>query len=69
MQKTSYQSFDKKILNKYVTFQFQEWNNKHPIGILNQTLGPTDNIINFFDQFIKIFKLFLLLKKIKFPDS
>ena len=49
MQKTNYQSFDKKIQNKYVTFQFQEWNDKHPIGILNQTLGPTDNIINFFE--------------------
>lgn len=49
MQKTSYQSFDKKIQNKYVTFQFQEWNDKHPIGVLNQTLGPTDNIINFFE--------------------
>ena len=32
-----------------VTFHFQEWNDKHPIGVLNQTLGPTDNIINFFE--------------------
>lgn len=49
MQKTSFQSFDKKIQNKYVTFQYHEWNDKHPIGTLNQTLGPTNNIINFFE--------------------
>ena len=63
MQKTSYQSFDKKIQNKYVTFQFQEWNDKHPIGVLNQTLGPTDNIINFFEYQLYSKNLNILLKK------
>tara|TARA_Y100000389_G_scaffold92317_1_gene88988 strand:- start:1701 stop:3413 length:1713 start_codon:yes stop_codon:yes gene_type:complete len=49
VKKTSYSSFDKNIKNKYITFQYKEWNDKHPVGILNQTLGPTDNIINFFE--------------------
>ena len=31
--------FNKNFKNKYVTFSFEKWEDKHPIGILSQTLG------------------------------
>ena len=27
--------FSKSIKNKYVVFEFKEWNDKHPIGVIN----------------------------------
>ena len=31
--------FNKNFKNKYVTFSFEKWEDKHPLGILSQTLG------------------------------
>lgn len=31
--------FNKNYKNKYVTFSFSKWDDKHPIGVLSQTLG------------------------------
>jgi len=31
--------FNKNFKNKYVTFSFDKWEDKHPLGILSQTLG------------------------------
>lgn len=31
--------FNKNFKNKYVTFSFEKWDDKHPLGILSQTLG------------------------------
>ena len=42
-------NFEKQPLNKYITFTFNNWNEKHPSGILCQTIGTTDNLINFFE--------------------
>ena len=42
-------SFEKNNFNKYITFTFKEWVNKHPIGCLQQTIGVTNNINNFFE--------------------
>jgi len=36
--------FSKKIVNKYVLFRFNEWKDKHPVGVLTETIGDvTDN--------------------------
>ena len=36
--------FSKKIVNKYVLFQFHQWKDKHPVGIILETIGDvTDN--------------------------
>lgn len=42
-------NFEKQMTNKYVTFKFDNWNEKHPIGILCQTIGVTDNLFNFYE--------------------
>jgi exoribonuclease R len=42
-------SFEKNNFNKYITFSFKEWVDKHPIGVLQQTIGFTNNIHNFFE--------------------
>jgi len=41
--------FSKDFKNKYVTFNFCEWNGKHPIGKLLSTIGTVDEIYNFFE--------------------
>ena len=37
-------SFNKKKVNNYVLFKFKEWTDKHPIGILINTIGPVQDI-------------------------
>jgi len=37
-------SFNKKKVNNYVLFKFKEWTDKHPIGIISNTIGPVPDI-------------------------
>jgi exoribonuclease R len=41
--------FSKVQINLYVTFSYVEWNDKHPIGLLNQVIGPVDVLDNFYE--------------------
>ena len=41
--------FSKVQKNKFVTFQFDNWNDKHPHGILTETIGDVDNMDSFFE--------------------
>ena len=41
--------FNKKILNKYVTFEFRNWDNKHPLGVITQTIGDVNILPNFYE--------------------
>jgi exoribonuclease R len=41
--------FSKVFINLYVTFSYVEWNDKHPLGILNQVIGPVDILDNFYE--------------------
>jgi len=41
--------FNKNIKNKYVVFEFKEWNDKHPLGVLRQTIGDVDTLENFYE--------------------
>jgi exoribonuclease R len=42
--------FSKHQKNKYVTFRFKNWNNKHPVGELCCVLGNTD-VLEFFYEY------------------
>jgi exoribonuclease R len=42
-------NFSKKLTNKYVTFEFRHWNNKHPMGVLTQTLGDVSDLSSFYE--------------------
>ena len=39
--------FQKNFKNKYVTFYFHHWNDKHPCGILSQNIGDTYDLPSF----------------------
>ena len=39
--------FTKDHINKYVLFSFNNWEDKHPIGILTETFGNVDNFSSF----------------------
>ena len=41
--------FSKVYINLYVTFMFLDWDDRHPHGILNQTIGPVDVLDNFYE--------------------
>lgn len=41
--------FSKKIDNIYVVFQFSEWENKHPLGKIMNTFGPTCKLKAFYE--------------------
>lgn len=41
--------FSKVFINLYVTFSYVEWDNKHPLGVLNQVIGSVDVLDNFYE--------------------
>lgn len=41
--------FSKAQKNKYVVFKFDHWNDKHPQGVLVETLGDVDNLEVFYE--------------------
>jgi len=41
--------FSKSIPNKYVTFSFKEWVQKHPIGILKETIGDVTHLPSYYE--------------------
>lgn len=43
------ESFHKHSVNYYVTFEFVEWNDKHPIGRLTNNIGSVDILNNFYE--------------------
>ena len=41
--------FSKIFKNMYVTFTFDEWNDKHPRAKLDNVIGPVDVLDNFYE--------------------
>ena len=41
--------FSKVFSNHYVTFNFTEWKDKHPHGVISQLIGPVDILDNFYE--------------------
>ena len=41
--------FFKTFENIFVTIQFVHWRNKHPEGVINQSIGPVDVLDNFYE--------------------
>lgn len=41
--------FSKVFINLYVTFSYVDWNDKHPLGVLTQVIGPVDVLDNFYE--------------------
>ena len=41
--------FSKVFINLYVTFEFFEWEDKHPVGRLASAIGPVDVLDNFYE--------------------
>ena len=41
--------FQKKLTNKYVNINFDNWNGKHPIGKIQNTIGDVDKLEHFYE--------------------
>ena len=44
--------FSKIFSNLYITFQFKEWTDKHPLGQITQTIGSVDKLENFYEYIL-----------------
>lgn len=44
--------FQKNFKNKYIVFSFDHWNQKHPIGILGQTIGDVHDLNAFYEYML-----------------
>jgi exoribonuclease R len=42
-------SFHKNVKNKYVVFRFENWDNDHPHGVLQHTIGDVDSVEAFYE--------------------
>jgi len=56
--------FNKNFRNKYVTFHFDSWEDKHPHGILSQTIGDVDDLPSFYEYQLFCKKLHHSMTKI-----
>ena len=41
--------FNKKVINKYITFEYRNWDSKHPMGVITQTIGDVNILPNFYE--------------------
>jgi len=44
--------FSKKYENKYIVFKFMNWDEKHPIGQIHQTIGDVSELTNFYEYML-----------------
>ena len=54
--------FSKIFNNLYVIINYSHWNNKHPQGIITQTIGEIDNLSNFYEYQLYCKKLNISIK-------
>jgi exoribonuclease R len=41
--------FSKVYINQYITFNFADWKDKHPHGVISQLIGGVDELNNFYE--------------------
>lgn len=56
-------SFDKSKKNKFVLFKFVEWKDKHPLGMITNTLGEVSNLSVFYNYQLFCNDLQISIKK------
>ena len=61
--------FSKIFTNLYVTINFDEWNDKHPYGKLNNVIGPVDVLDNFYEYQLYCKSLNVSLQKFQKDTS
>lgn len=42
-------TFNKKLLNRYVTFKYLNWKSKHPMGQIQENIGEVNQLSNFYE--------------------
>lgn len=55
--KKSDMGFSKNLSNKYIVFKYVNWDNKHPIGQIVETIGPIDDLSSFYRYQLIHYKL------------
>jgi hypothetical protein len=61
--------FSKILTNLYVTFSFNQWEDKHPYGKLNNVIGPVDVLDNFYEYQLYCKSLNVSLQKFQKDTS
>ena len=55
-------SFTKNITNKYILFKYDNWSDKHPIGIITNTIGDISSLTSFYEYQLYCKNLFISIK-------
>ena len=56
-------NFSKVFPNQYILFKFSEWNDKHPLGIITQTIGSVENNEAFYEYQLYCKNLYIPINK------
>jgi hypothetical protein len=59
--------FSKVPKNKYTIFKYHEWSDKHPIGMIVETIGDLDNLEAFYDY--KLYSKYLHISIAEFTNK
>ena len=62
-------SFHKNLINKYILFKFSSWNEKHPIGLIIETIGDISIPENFYQYLLYSNNLHFTLKEFSSKSS
>ena len=57
--------FSKHLINKYVLFRFVNWNDKHPKGILTETLGDVNKLEPYYEYQLHCKNLHISISELK----
>ena len=56
-------NFNKNIINKFVLFKYVEWTEKHPVGVIVNTIGDVTNLESFYEYQLHCKNLFISIKE------
>jgi len=55
--------FNKNTTNKYILFKYTDWDTKHPIGVITNTIGDVTILSNFYEYQLYCKNLFQSIKQ------
>ena len=55
--------FNKNKINQYILFKYVEWNDKHPIGVVNNKIGDIKSLTSFYEYHLYCKNLVISIKE------
>ena len=58
-------TFNKKMINRYITFRYLNWKHKHPTGQIQENIGEVNQLCNFYEYQMYCKSLYASIANIK----